>query len=1199
MKLFRIVLLAVVASLSAAMFVSAQTYEGRILGLVTDQSGAVVAGAKIDITNTATNTTRHLVTNGAGEYAAPDLEPGSYVITAEATGFKKTQSTPVALEVGRDARVNLKLEPGAVSETIQVNAGFGAMVDTTDSTLNGVLENKAINELPLQGRDFQNLLPLHPGVQRTPGGGFQSITSNGNRPDENNFFIDGATDNDVYYGESVVNEAGIQGTPASFLPLDSIQEFNTQESPSAEYGEKPGVVMNLGLKSGTNDIHGTAYYFHRNSALDARNYFNPEGQPESALLMHQFGASLGGPIKKDKWFYFVNYEGIRDKVGNPGVYDSPVTTSLAALMGGIANPNGSPNSASYSFPDAIAYCVQGYYSAYNSVPCTPSPLSLKVAQLFEPNPGFTLKASDPAAINFDWNNTNRGDNLVAKTDYNLNDHNVFSFRYFYSNSDLVEADTVALRPQWLSTTSPTTQILGGDWTWTPNSRWVNQAHFSFNKFNEGIFPSDHNVNPTSYGLDTGVTNPVLFGFPRINPGSDAFNYMGGNSGWPLETTPSQTYNWADTVSYTAGKHTLRFGGQFMYGDVKYYRATEGRGRVDFGDLTDFVAGNPHRWEFLYGDPGRDVNMKSFGLFAQDGFRATRQLTLNFGLRYDVTFPIQDSRDLLANFIPSPTDGQPGGILQVGHGIDSPYETKYNNISPRVGFAYDLFGSGKTILRGGGGIIFTQPAIRTFMFSGGGLNLNPSGIPYVDQNGNTVQPTGTINAFLVNSKNTDPTQGGVNWGVIPGQPIFPASAGQMCSIDSQCDVFAVDPHLRTPYVENWNLNIQQALAGNSMLQIAYVGNHGVNLYSVTDPNQVNPFSPFETDPNGCDHCEVNGRPYVTNCSVSSIGGQNTGGPCFPYIGFVSFLGNQANSIYHSLQVTFTKRYSHGLYLLAGYTYAHAIDTSSSNTAGVPQNSLDYAAERGNSDFDIRNRFTLSVAYDLPSRKAPLQMLEGWQVTSIATLEGGEPYTLGDFGNDVSLTGELADRWNMTGNPGDVHWSPSTHIPYIDPTQFSSDANGNVTGGLNAAAQQCFNSAMSLGGQAAANQLNGNPNFQNIYGFPSTQGGCYVSGSAVITAPAPGTFGDMGRNIFRGPGLREWDFSVSKIWKFSERVKMQLRGEFFNILNHPNFDVFSLNNDLSAQDSVGTARFTPDLGSASNPVLGSGGSRHIQIGAKIIW
>ena len=259
-----------------------------------------------------------------------------------------------------------------------------------------MLSNKAISELPVQGRDFQNLLELHPGVQRTPGGGFHSVTSNGNRPDDNNFFIDGADDNDVYYGETVVNDAGIQGTPASFLPLDAIQEFNTQESPSADYGVKPGVVMNIGIKSGTNDIHGTAYYFHRNAAFDARNYFDPAPSPVAALLMHEFGVSLGGPIKKDKWFYFVNYEGIRDKVGNPGLTDSPVTVSLANQLGGIANSDGSPNSASYSVPDAIAY----YNDPNNVNYCWKTPIrdlhsepaQRSIGKLVSAEPGIYLNA---------------------------------------------------------------------------------------------------------------------------------------------------------------------------------------------------------------------------------------------------------------------------------------------------------------------------------------------------------------------------------------------------------------------------------------------------------------------------------------------------------------------------------------------------------------------------------------------------------------------------------------------------------------------------------------------------------------------------------------------------------------------------------------------------------------------------------------
>ena len=424
----------------------------------------------------------------------------------------------------------------------------------------------------MQGRDFQNLLELHPGVQRTPGGGFHSVTSNGNRPDDNNFFIDGADDNDVYYGETVMNEAGISGTPASFLPLDAIQEFNTQESPSADYGVKPGLVMNIGIKSGTNDLHGSAYYFHRNAAFDARNYFNPAPQPTSALLMHEFGASLGGPIIKDKWFYFVNYEGIRDRVGNPGVTDSPVTESLAAQMGGIANSDGSPNSALYSVPDAIAYFNDPNNVAYcqasfdSSSACAVNPLSDQLRGLFLPNPGFTSSQTDPAAINFDFNNQNRGDNLVAKTDFTLSPHHLLSARFIYGNTNQTEEDAFPLRPEWLSTTSPITKVFGVALASNPTSAWSNEVRFSFNSFNEAIAPVDHTVNPTQYGLTTGVTDPRLFGFPRVTVGSE-FDYMGGNSSWPLYTTPTTTYSFSDTASYTRGRHTIRFGGNFRFGDV--------------------------------------------------------------------------------------------------------------------------------------------------------------------------------------------------------------------------------------------------------------------------------------------------------------------------------------------------------------------------------------------------------------------------------------------------------------------------------------------------------------------------------------------------------------------------------------------------------------------------------------------------------
>ena len=438
-----------------------------------------------------------------------------------------------------------------------------------------------------------------------------------------------------------------------------------------------------------------------------------------------------------------------------------------------------------------------------------------------------------------------------------------------------------------------------------------------------------------------------------------------------------------------------------------------------------------------------------------------------------------------------------------------------------------------------------------MFSGGGLNLNPSGLPQAtdDTDLNFVPGTGTITSFLQIS--SDPSQ--INWGVDPNKPIFPVDTNSgVCEIDSQCDIFAVDPHLKTPYISNWNLNVQQQLGSNAVLQIGYVANHGTRLYSVTDPNQVI----YDQD----DGSEEVGRPLNVNCGIGA-------GLCMPGIGFAQYLSNYAASSYNSLQVTFTKRYSHGLYFLAGYTYAHAIDTATSNLAYVPQNSLDYAAERGDGDYDIRHRLTFSLTYDLPSMKTKSQMLEGWQLTSLAMFESAMPYSLYDS-NDISGTGEIADRWNLAGNPRDIKWSVNNPPHYVDYYDGESDP-------------ACDARATT---QALIDSL-------DYYG-------CYHSGSAVLTPPAAGTFGTMGRNIFRGPGFYNWDFSVLKTFHLHERLNFQFRAEFFNLINHSNFPTPTANTDLSSPTDLATVSYTPDV-RASNPVIGSGGSRHIQLGAKFTW
>lgn len=1109
--------------LAASLFVSGQTYQGRILGTVRDSSGAVLAGARVTITNTATGTARTIVTTGAGEYVAPDLEPGPYVVSVEAAGFEKAQHSALTLEVAKDVRADFTLVPGAVSETVVVT-GEAPLVDTTSDVLGGTFSNEAINELPLLGRDFQNLAVLQPGIQRTPGGGFLSVTANGNRPEDNNFIIDGLDDNDAYYGTTVVNAEGVEGTPATHLPIDAIQEFNIQSSPEADYGWKPGAIINVGIKSGTNGLHGSAYYFNRNAALDARNWFNPAPNPVAALNLHQFGGSLGGPIVKDKLFIFGNYEGVRDKVGNPLSVITPISV-----------PVGDPT---ISIADAFAECnANGNCSS----------ISEKLAAFLPFNPGPTT------TLNLDFNNLNREDNGILKVDYHFSPKHTFTGTYFAGDSVQTEEDVTVLNPLFRSQAFTRAQVIGGAWMWAPKARFTNQFHVGYNRFSQQVVVADHNLNPESLGINTGVTDPVNFGIPEIRITGFESHTIGGNGSWPLYTTPNQTLQFADNANYVIGQHTLRFGGEFRTGSTDNIRNTYGPGYVRFNDdgpaspLENFTTGDAGYAYVAVGDSHRVVSQKSIGAYLQDDWRASQRLTITAGLRYDLSLPITEQHDLLANFDPTL------GLVQVGKQIGSPYNTDYNNFAPRLGFAFDPYGHGKTVIRGGAGIIYEIPHISVYIGQNSteaqGLALIPTGLPLIGPNNMQYSSPGNINATTATLTDTDVSQ---NWKA--GGPIFGnLSPGAVScdydpvnGIDTPCPVFGVNRNIVTPYVINWNFNVEQTLWRDATMTVAYVADRGVKLYSIRDINQNN----YAIDQaNNAD--EQSGRPFVNQ---------------FPYLSFIDMLGNGDNSLYDSLQVTVRQRTARGLYFVAGYTWGHAIDDSSGNREFTIQDSNNPGAERSNADTDIRHRFTLAMTYELPSKSTHSQLLQGWRLNSIFTAQTGEPLLFYDSSDDISGTGEFNDRWNFAGDPSAVHWSQYHPLPF-----FAYDGSpGSTNPACDAIAQQA---------QLAAY-------------------GCFAGPGWVIAPPNPGQFGNMGRNIVYGPAYVDLDFSVIKTFSFGERAKLEMRGEFFNILNHPNFA--GVDTDLSDgfSGTVGQAFFTPDI-AASNPVIGSGGSRHIQLGAKILW
>ncbi|MFY9532293.1 MAG: TonB-dependent receptor [Candidatus Acidiferrales bacterium] len=1191
---------------------------GRILGTVTDQSGGSVAGATVTILDVDRGVTRTLITNGVGEYFAPDLLPGNKKIRAEFRGFKTIDRENVLLEVGHDLRIDFSLQPGAVTETITVQEA-APLVETTNAELGGSLSNQTINDLPLNGRNYQNLLTLRPGVTIYSGGGGWTQSSNGMRPDDNVYMLDGLTQNEPWTGMSIVNGAALAGDVQTFIPLDAIQEFKTAQNVRAEYGFKPGSVVNVGLKSGTNKIHGTAYAFGRTDAWDAKNYFDTtaNGFPPFPLSLEQFGATAGGPIKKDKVFWFLAYEGQHYNTAGSFTTTSPVTCGGGTPGCGLALPDPGTSLVdackdmnANSIPIApLSAKISGLNTATCAVTANPPGKAIvpgQAASLFPRNNATTVPGTNTVFPNL--LNNSQADNGLAKVDYHINEHNVINGYYFIGQNEGTWNDsTNQLAPNWESLLYVRSQLANGGWVWTPSSNWVNELRAGYGRYYQTFYSADHTTPASAFGINTGVTNPFFAGYPII-----FFLNLNSQLGasWPKVVGPDSVYDFVDHVSYLRGKHAFKFGGEVTdnrhTGSITQY----GKGRVKFkpfggtggGQLENFLAGDVGQGSsLLTGTPFRDSHFWAYGLFLQDDWRVAPRLTLNLGVRYELNTVLQEAHNLLGNFDPA------RGMVQVGKQIPSLYNGDHNNFAPRVGIAWDVRGNGKTVVRAGGGITHEQIAQESFMALGNllGAPTVPTAATLV-VGGVATPGTGTINLQAVAFNDTTGPDKKIHpaltnaWQNNATTTIFPTNTTPVCGDGSTapgvnnnlptspCTIFAIDRNLRTPYVTNWSLGIQQAVTNNMALDISYVGNHGTKLIGFRDINEVNPQSTAEI---GCGHCETNVQ-----------------FPQFPYLNFINKLSGLYHSNYNGLQATLTQRTSHGLSFTIGYTYAHALDNASSNWsgAGVIDNGFQPNSYYGNSDFDLRHRFSATVTYALPGVKGFAQMLEGWQINSIVSLQDGGHWGMLDTGNDFSGTNEtnnipaaLGEHWDFFGKVSDFK-SNQNSIPYCigDFTVLSSvTCNQTTPGGLIALssaqslafAAACATAANAVGADAPANL---------------GVGGCFVQGKSVMIPPPTGTFGNSGRNIFPGYPFKNWDMSVSKDWKIKERLTAQFRAEFFNVLNHPQFsnpgggpNGFN-HNDPSVPNLFGCGCATPDV-AGENPVLGSGSNRAIQLGLKLIF
>ena len=1145
---------------------------GRILGTVTDQSGGVISGATVTIIDKDRGVARTLTTDDAGEYNAPQLVPSTYIVRAEAKGFKKLERQNVVLEVGKEVRVDLTVQPGEQTQTVTVTESV-PLVETTNATLGGTLNNAQIQDLPLNGRNYQYLLSLRPGVMIQPGGGPWTQSTNNVRPDESVWMVDGVLNVSFYDARPITGASSFITDAATILPIDAIQEFNLEENPKAEYGWKPGAVVNVGIRSGTNTLHGSAYAFGRADSFDARNAFNPGPDPSGTCVpnpgqpavcnklpttLEQFGGVVGGPIKKDKLFFFAGYEGLRSFIGNAIATSVPETASTGSAKNSMVDAVNALTKAGVPVSSVSRNIMGCSDPAAGPVTCTG---------------GLILNAPATSTGYLSaFPNTNTSDNGVAKIDYRLNSKHMLNGMFWYGHYNGVGEDHAMVNPAFDDTVSIRNWTYVFNWIWTPSSTLVNELRVGYSRNTQKLDPFDQNIvaDGKNYPINTGGA-----GFPNLYiKGFFQGGSLGSWRGRPQDNGPNPYYDVQDSVSYLLGKHALKFGGEFarIEADANVH---DTRGRFDFRGkvafagstpLEDFFAGALPGGSFapnlLVGNAVRTITWNSTAGFVQDDWRLTPKLMVNLGLRYSYTSPFHEANNLLGNFDPTL------GLVQQGQSSvgNSLWKPDYRDFSPRLGFAWDVTGKGTTVVRGGAGIIYSSYVATFFVqqagqqnFRGGSAAAVPTGANLV-VNGVTTPGSGTIGLGTVFFKPS-----GVNWNAPAGGPgVFPGGTAT-CADTSPCAIQAVDPNLHTPYITNWNLSVTHAFTNNLSLEVGYIGNHGTRLTGFEDLNQINPATGV--------------RPYAGR---------------FPFLSFINQMSNDSRSNYNSLQTTLTERVSHGLSFTGGYTYGHGLDNNSLSRFGaLPQDSTNPGAEYASSDFDVRNRFTLTASYELPGKKGFGQLLEGWKLNSIVSIQSAQPWNIFDTSNNFSGSGDKADRWDFFGNPADFK-SGSSSIPYCTgPGAGGCGVTSGITGvtSLFSAAQsatmwaQCTAVAPSTGTLAS--------------------GGCFVDGGSVMTPPAPGTFGTMGRNIFRDNGFRDWDFSIFKTFTFNERFGAQFRFEVFNILNRPIIanpngasNGGNSGDDASAGTGFGCGCATPDV-VAGNPIIGSGGARAIQLGLKLTF
>ncbi|MDX6694850.1 MAG: hypothetical protein QOF02_2453 [Blastocatellia bacterium] len=1022
-------------------------------GSVTDPSGAVVPNVKVVVRNQATGVERTAMTDESGNYQVAALEPGAYRLEVEAQGFQTQVVNDLKVEVARTLAQNFKLTIGNVSQQVTVTSET-PVVETATTSVGTVINQRTVQEIPLNGRHFVDLGLLIPGSVTPPQNGFLSaplrgqgsfaFNTAGNREDTVNFQINGVNLNDM-----VQNQITFQPS------VNTVQEFKVDNSTfSAEYGRNSGAIVNIATRSGTNQFHGELFEFFRNDALDARNFFNFTSRNPPPFKRNQFGGNLGGPVHlpsiyngKDRTFFFFSYEGLRQRQGldlNSGVLTD-------AQRAAVTDPISQHLLTLIPRANLIAASGQGR---------------------------FVGSATAPVNI----------DQWTIDISHNINDndrlHGYYAFQRDFRGEPNLQGNSI---PGFGDTRQSRRQIMTLNETHSFGPSLVNEARFGFNRIHIAFTPNTP-LNPVDFGINVGINQPI--GLPQITIGGLGLNF-GGPSNFPQGRSDT-TYVLSDTLSYLRSKHSFKFGGELR----RFYNNNFNldTGAFTFFNLANFQTGlstgaTANSFNITLGDRASSIAQGALGLFVQDNYRVRSNLTFELGLRYDWNMSPTERFDRFVNFDPATSS-----LVQVNNGIAPIYHTNAQNIQPRVGFAWDPFGDGKTSVRAAYAILVDQPVT------------------------NVVTPV-TGNPPLATPLNFNGVIGLGNAGTV-------ATAAGLAPQ-------SVDRNFDNAYVQSWNLNIQREVVGGVGITLGYFGSKGTHLRIARNINQfitlggtARPFPTLKAAPN------------------PSLVGRT--------LGNITQIESSGNSSYNALWATANKRLTRGLQFNASYTWSKSIDYNSLNSQGlVVQDSYNLRNSRGLSDYDARHRFVVNGIYDLPFKGN--RLAEGWQLGAIFQAQTGNPINI--ITNIATITGvatvrpDLIRPVTITGNP--VQWFSNAQV--CDPRITAATDPRN-----------CANGA--------------------AFALPFSPAG----------VPH---FGNLGRNVFIGPGFNNLDFSIIKNTKLTETSRLQFRAEFFDILNHANFGQPNRTAVTVAPGAAASA-----FGNITNtrfPTGDSGSSRQIQFAVKLLF